>query len=80
MQYFLRKINFLFKFISHSAEIFKQMINNDVVDKWDKREKDAFSHIKQDITNVCALFSLYDGNNFMLYNFTSDSSITTILV
>ena len=46
MQSFLGKINFLHKFISDYAQIFKplqEMIKKYDTYKWDKREKDAFS-------------------------------------
>jgi len=49
MQYFLGNINFIHKFISNYAyivKLIKEMVKKDAIYKWDKREKDAFTHIK----------------------------------
>jgi len=54
------------------------MIKKDEVYRWDKREKDAFSHIKQAITEARALYSPYF--SFLLYTFASDTSLLVVLM
>lgn len=69
MQSFLGEINFLHKFISDYAQIVKpiqDMVKKDAIDKWDKREKDMFSHIKQAIADALALYNLDFNKYFML--------------
>jgi len=55
MKSFLGKINFLWKLISNYAQIVKPLqetIKKDTIYKWDKKEKDDFSRIKQYIVYV----------------------------
>lgn len=82
MQSFPGTINFLHKFISDYVQIVKplqEMIKKDEIYKWDKRENDVFSCIKQVIADAPALFSLDYGKDFLLYTFTLDSSIAIVL-
>lgn len=76
IQSFLGKINFLRKCISDYAQIVKpmqEMIKKDTFYNWGKREKDAFSHIKS------VLYSLYFSKEFLIYTFTSNTSLAIVL-
>ena len=76
MQSFLGKINFLEKFISDNAQIVKPMqymIKKDTVYSWGKREKNAFTCIKQAIVEALALYIPYFNKYFLLSTFTSDN-------
>eukprot|EP00253_Pinus_taeda_P004886 PITA_04886 len=83
MQFFLGKIMFLYKFISNYAQIVKpmqEMVKKDAIYKWDKREKDAFSHIRQTIVEALTLYNLNFNKDFLLYTFTSDTSLEVVLM
>ena len=82
MQYFLGKINFVRKFISDFAQIdrpLQGMIKKNAIFKWNPPEKEAFSKIKQAITEAPSLQSLDFSKSFILYTFTSDSSLAVAL-
>lgn len=82
MQSFLGKINFLCKFIFDYAQIFKpiqEMVKKDSIYGWDKGVKDAFSYIKQAITKSHALYSPDFSKDFLLYTFSSNTSLVVVL-
>eukprot|EP00253_Pinus_taeda_P021697 PITA_21697 len=77
MQSFLGQVNFLREFISNYAQIVKpiqEMIEKEEVYKWNKREKDMFSHIKQAIVEPPDFSKV-----FLLYTFSSDTSLVVKL-
>lgn len=81
MQSFLGKINFLHKLISNYAYIVKplqEMINEDEIYKWDKRENDAFIFINQEIIKALLLYTPNFKKYFLLYTYTFDSFLTSI--
>jgi len=54
-------------------------VKKDAVYKWDKREKDMFSSIKQVVAEAPTLYSPDFNKYFMLYNFASDTSFVIVL-
>lgn len=82
MQSFLGKISFLRKFISDYVQIMKPMhgmVKKDALYKWDKRENDMFSCIKKGIAKAPTLYNLDFKKYFLLYTFTSDTSLIIVL-
>lgn len=82
MQSFLGKINFLHKFISDYTQIVKllqEMLKKDMTYKWDKREKDAFTCIKQEIAEAPTLYRPKFRKYLWLYTFASDTSLVSII-
>jgi len=78
MQSFLGKINFVRRFISNFAKIIKplqEMIKKDSNFKWTKERKEAFEKIKEAIAEASPNFD----NEFILYTFPFDHSITVVL-
>lgn len=57
----------------------KDMIKKDVVYSWGKREKYEFTHIKQAIAKVPALYNPDFKKDFLLYTFTSNNSLAALL-
>jgi len=55
------------------------MIRKDAVYNWGKKEKDAFTCIKQSIVEVPILYSPNCNKYFFLYTFSSDTSLTDVL-
>lgn len=55
------------------------MIKKDATYKWDKWEKGTFNQTMQAIVDAPTLFSPDYGKDFLLYTFTSDSSIVAVL-
>jgi len=83
MQSFLGKINFLCKFIfdySKALKPIQEMVKKNVVYKLDKREKDVFSYIKKAIMEEPTLYNPYFSKYIFLYTFTSDTSLTILLM
>lgn len=56
------------------------MVKKDVIYKWKRREKDTFSHMKQGISKAPVLFNLDFNKDFLLYTFTSDTSLVILLM
>lgn len=82
MQFFLGKINFLHKLIFDSSHIFKpilEMIKNEVVQRWEEREKNMFSHIKQAIVDAPALYNPYCSKDCFLYTFSYNTSLFDVI-
>ena len=82
MQSFLRKINFVRRFISDFAEIVKplqEMIKKDFNFKWTRERREAFENIKEAIVEAPTLRSPNFDNKFILYTFASDHSIVVVL-
>jgi hypothetical protein len=82
MQYFLGKINFVRRFISNFAEIVKplqEMIKKDSNFKWTKERREAFDKIKEAIEEDPTLWSPNFDNEFILYTFSSNHLIATVL-
>ena len=70
------------RFISDFAEIVKplqEMIKKDFNFKWTKERREAFEKIKVAIEEAPTLWSLNFDNEFILYTFASNHSITTVL-
>ena len=81
MQCFLGKIKFVRIFISDFAEIVKplqEIIKKDFNFKWTKERREAFEEIKEAITKAPTLLLNFD-NEFILYTFSLNHSITTML-
>lgn len=57
----------------------QDMVKKDVVYSLGKKEKNAFTHIKQDIIDAPALYSTYFNRYLLLYFFTSDNSLVAVL-
>jgi len=55
------------------------MIKKDVFYNWGKREKYAFTQIKQAIIEAPALYSLYFKKDFLLYTFAFDNSLAAVI-
>jgi len=55
------------------------MIEKDTIYSWGKKEKDVFSHTKQAIVEVPALYNPKFNMYFLLYTFSSDTSLTAML-
>jgi len=55
------------------------MVKKDMIYKWDKREKDAFSPIKKSIAKPLAFYSLGFNKYCMFYTFASDTSLVAML-
>lgn len=82
MQSFLGKINFVPKFISDYARILKpiqEMVKKDAFYKCDKRENDVFPYIKHTIAEAPAFYSPDFNKYFLLYTFSSDTSLFIML-
>ena len=82
MQSFLRKINFVRRFIFDFVEIVKplqDMIKKDFTFKWRKERREAFDKIKEAIEEAPTLRSPNFDNEFILYTFASDYSIAVVL-
>lgn len=82
MQSFLSKINFLRKFILNFAHIVKplqNMIKKDSVFKWDQYEKESFDQIKTMVMEAPSLSSPDFSKYFILYTFSSNSSLAAVL-
>eukprot|EP00253_Pinus_taeda_P003000 PITA_03000 len=82
MESFLGKINFLHKLISDYAQIVNlihEIVNKDTFLKWDKREKEVFTCIKQVIVEAPTLYSLDFDKEFFLYTFASNTSLAIVL-
>lgn len=82
MQSFIEKINLLRKFLLDFTQIVKPlqgMIKKNTNFKWNSPKKEAFDNIKQAIAEAPTLHSPDFSKGFILYTFTSDSSIAAIL-
>ena len=82
MQSFLGKINFVRRFISDFIEIVKplqELIKKYFNFKLTKERREAFDKIKEAIAKAPTLQSPNFDNEFILYTFASDHSITTVL-
>ena len=82
MQSFLGKINFVRRFIFVFAEIVKplqEMIKKDFNFIWIKERKEAFEKIKEPIAEDPTLRSPNFDNEFILYTFSFDHSISAML-
>ena len=80
---FLGKINFLLKFVSDYAQILKpmeEMVKKDVVYKWDKGGKYAFSYINQAIVEELSLRNPNFNKVFLLYTFASNTSLFAMIM
>jgi len=53
----------------------QDMINKDAVYSWGKKEKNAFTPIKQAIADVLALYNPNFNKDFLLYTSASDNSL-----
>lgn len=82
MQSFLGKINFLRKFIFDYAQIVKpiqEMIKNDAVYSWGKKDNDVFACIKKAIAEEFVLYNPNFKKYFLLCTFTCDTSFAAML-
>lgn len=78
LRIFLFYFNFFFLFwIYHCRK--QDMINTNVVCKWNQEEKEISTKIKQAITKAPTLFTPNFDKYFMLYTFASNSSLAIIL-
>jgi len=55
------------------------MINKNAIYKWDQWEKVNFARIKQEILNSPTLYSPDFGKDFLLYTFSSETSLVVVL-
>jgi len=55
------------------------MVKKEAIYKWDKREKDEFSHIEKSIVEAPALYSPDFNKYIFLYPFTYDTSLAIVL-
>ena len=82
MQSIFKKINFMRWFISDFAKIsrlFQEMVKKDVDFKWTKERRDALMKIKEAIVEAPTLRSLDFEKDFILYTFSYDHSVATML-
>lgn len=82
MELFLRKINFLQKFILEFVQIVKplqNMMKKNTNFRWNLPEKEVFDNIKKAIVEAPTLHNRDFGKGFILYNFASDSSLAAVL-
>ena len=82
MQYFMGTINFVRRFVPDFAQIVKtlqQMINQSVQFKWTDTEKGDFNNIKEAIAHAPPLKIPNFEKDFILYTFSSDNSLATVL-
>ena len=80
MQFFLRKINFVRRFIFDFVEIVKplqDMLKKYSNFKWTKESREAFDKIKEAIVEAPTLQSPNFDNEFILYTFASDHDVLT---
>lgn len=55
------------------------MVKKDAIYRRDKRENNVFPHIKQVIAKAPTLYNSYFTKYFLLYTFTSNTSLTLVL-
>lgn len=82
MKFFFRKINFLRKFITGFAKIVKplhEMMKKDTKIEWTDEARDAFSQVKQSISEAPVLTSPDYFSPFYIYSFASEHSRATVL-
>ena len=82
MQLFMGTINFVQRFVHDFAQIVKplqQMVKQSVQFKWTDIEKGAFNNIKAAIAHAPSLKSPDFEKDFILYTFSSNNSLTTVL-
>ena len=75
-------INFVRRFVRDFAQIVKplqQMVKQSVQFKWTNVEKVSFNDIKASIAHAPFLRSPNFEKNFIMYTFTSDKSLATVL-
>ena len=82
MQSFMGTINFVRSFVPYFAQIvkhFQQMVKKSLQFKWNDVEKVTFKDIKETIAHVPSLRILYFQKDFILYTFSLDNSMETML-
>jgi hypothetical protein len=82
MQSFFGRINFVRIVIPYFSKIVKplqRMIKKDVQFKWTPMEKEAFENTKSTIATTPSLKSQYFTKDLLLYMFTPDNSLATVL-
>ena len=82
MQSFMGTINFVRRFVLDFAQIVKplqQMVKQSVKFKWTEIEKYSFKCIKIEIAHAPYLRSPYFERDFILYTFSSNKSLATVL-
>jgi len=82
MQLFFGNINFVKRFVSDFREIIKplkKMIKKDAQFKWGSTKKDTCKKVKFSIVTALALHSPNFENDFFLYTFSLDLSLTLVL-
>ena len=82
MQSFMDNINFVWRFVPDFVQIVKplqQMVTQSVKFKWTDVEKVSFNDIKATIAHVPSLRSPDFEKDFILYTFSSDNSLATML-
>jgi hypothetical protein len=83
IQSFLGKINFLRRFIPNFAEVVKDlidMIKKDSEVKWSSEARYYFDQIKKALGEAPILISLDYSKEFIIFSFSSDNTVTTILL
>lgn len=61
-------------------KLMQEMVYKDVIYKWDKKEKGAFSRIKKAIEKAPTLYSPHFNKGFFLYTFAFDSSLVAVVM
>jgi hypothetical protein len=82
MQSFLRKINFVRRFIPSFVKRVKplqDMIKKNVEFSWGSKENEALDKIKEDINQALTLLSPYCDRYFILYTFSSHTAFAAVL-
>jgi len=83
LQAFLRKINFLRRFIPNLAQLIRllnNMLKKDSKVKWTIEAKKAFEEIKIAFTNTPILTSPEFDRDFMIFSFASEHTIDVVLL
>ena len=80
---FIRKINFLRRFIPNLAELLMNitnMLKNDTKIKWDIESKQSFEQVKHALTQVPILISPDFTKDFYLFSFASEHTTVAALL
>jgi len=83
LQAFLRKINFLRRFIHNLVELIRllnNMLKKDSKVKWTMEAKQAFEDIKIALTKTPVLTSPKFDRDFMIFSFASEHTIAAVLL
>ena len=83
IQSFLRKVNFLRRFITNFVEVVKHitnMLRKDSNFKWSAEAKKSFVDINKPLTGATVLVSPNFAREFLIFSFASKHTIAVVLL